>query len=109
MDRAPTNIRKQRYPVTERPVSPTLIDYEIRALGGTTTAFDTMPTEVQKRKSPISLEDRIIELNVENGRLRLEIDYYKSLVKEVLHPVMALIQYHVHGLELGVRKFNALN
>jgi hypothetical protein len=75
-------------------------------MGGTTTAFDTMPAEVQKRKSPISLEDRIIELTLENGRLRLEIDYCKSLVKEVLHPVMALVQCHVHGLESGVRKFN---
>ncbi|KFA80940.1 hypothetical protein S40288_11553 [Stachybotrys chartarum IBT 40288] len=90
-----------------RPLSPTLVDYEIRAFGGTTTAFDTMPQELQKEKTPVSMKNRIRELTVENGRLRREIEYYKTLVNEVLHPVMALSQFHVHGLLSSVGNFNA--
>lgn len=88
-----------------RPLSPTLTDYAVQAQGGTTTAFDTMYGAMPKAAIP--MEDRIIELTRENGRLRREIGYYKSLVKEVLHPVMALVQFHVHGLDAAVRRFNA--
>ena len=107
MDSATLRQLDERDPTRNRPPSPTLIDYEIRALGGMTTAFDTMPHEVQRTKTSVPIEDRIIELTVENGRLRREIAYYKSLVNEVLHPVMPLVQFHVHGLHSAVRKFNA--
>jgi len=92
---------------TGGPLSPTLTDYLIQSQGGTTTAFDTMPTEVQMNKPLISPEERILELTRENGRLRQDIAYYKSLVKEVLYPVMALVRFHVKGLDSAVRKFNA--
>ena len=107
MDQAKPRYPERRRPAGGRPASPTLIDYEIRALGGTTTAFDTLPEEVQRTKDPVSLEDRIVELTIQNGRLRREIEYYKKLVNEVLHPVMALVQFHVRGLHSAVRKFNA--
>ncbi|KAH7303142.1 hypothetical protein B0I35DRAFT_447230, partial [Stachybotrys elegans] len=90
------------------PSSPTLVDFEIRAAGGTTTAFDTMPHEIQMRKKPISVEKRIIELTQENGRLRREIEYYKTLVNEVLHPVVELLEFHANGLYSAVQKYNSV-
>ncbi|KAK3933847.1 hypothetical protein QBC46DRAFT_414434 [Diplogelasinospora grovesii] len=107
MDRSKPRPPDRTHPVTSKPLSPTLIDYEIRALGGTTTAFDTMPEEVQKTKALIPPEDRIMELTLENGRLGREIEYYETLAKEVLHPVMALVQIHVRVLYSAVGKFNA--
>ncbi|KAH8655632.1 hypothetical protein BX600DRAFT_500744 [Xylariales sp. PMI_506] len=88
------------------PPPPTPLDYEIQAQGGTTTAFDTIPEEIQKRKVSISNEERIVELTLENGRLRREIDYYKTLVTEILNPIMALVPFHVNGLHSALRKFN---
>lgn len=107
MDGANARYTERRHFIQGRPVSPTLVDYEIRAHGGTTTAFDTMPSELQKKKCQVSMEDRILELTIENGRLRQEIEYYKKLVNEVLHPVMAVVQFHVRGLYSALRKFNA--
>ncbi|KAK3933667.1 hypothetical protein QBC46DRAFT_414590 [Diplogelasinospora grovesii] len=96
MDRSKPRLPDRTHPATSKPLSPTLIDYEIRALGGTTTT-----------KALIPPEDRIMELTLENGRLRREIEYYKTLAKEVLHPVMALVQIHVRVLYSAVGKFNA--
>ncbi|KAK3933496.1 hypothetical protein QBC46DRAFT_275638 [Diplogelasinospora grovesii] len=107
MDRSKPRPSDRTHPATSKPLSPTLIDYEIRALGGTTTAFDTMPEEVQKTKASIPTQDRIMELTLENERLRREIEYYKTLAKEALHPVMAFVQIHVRGLYSAVGKFNA--
>lgn len=101
-----TQKRLHNRPVTGGPLSPTLTDYVIRSQGGTTTAFDTMPAELQKKKDPISAEKRIIELTRENGRLRWELSRYMPLKKE-LKSFMAQVQFHEHGLDSAVRKFNA--
>ncbi|KAH8655639.1 hypothetical protein BX600DRAFT_440138 [Xylariales sp. PMI_506] len=106
MEKAKTRRLNRRYLPSGGPPPPTPLDYEIQAQGGTTTAFDTIPEEIQKKKVPISNEERIIELTLENGRLRREIDYYKTLVAEVLHPIMALVPFHVNGLYSTLRKFN---
>ena len=86
-----------------RPDSPTLVDYEIRSLGGTTTAFDTLPHE----KTTVSMQARVIELSREVGRLRQEIKYYRTLVNEVLHPVLVVIEFHMNGLNSALQEFNA--
>lgn len=90
----------------DQPLSPRLIDFEIRALGGMTTAFDTKPEELQSLKSPVPAEVRIIELNVENARLRREIDYYKTLTNEVLNPLLTLVRIHTQGLFSAVQKLD---
>ncbi|KAH7007961.1 uncharacterized protein B0I36DRAFT_356905 [Microdochium trichocladiopsis] len=98
---------EQTIPASSRPLSPSMIDFEIRALGGMTTAFDTKPEELQNLKSPIPVGDRIIELNVENARLRREIDYYKTLTNEVLHPLLAHVRFHTQGLFSAVQRLDA--
>ena len=85
------------------PDSPTLVDYEIRSLGGTTTAFDTVPN----KKTTVSMQARVIELSREVGRLRQEIKYYRTLVNEVLHPVLVIIEFHISGLNSTLQEFNA--
>ncbi|KAH7012601.1 uncharacterized protein B0I36DRAFT_355996 [Microdochium trichocladiopsis] len=84
-----------------------MIDFEIRALGGMTTAFDTKPEELRNLKSPVPIGDRIIELNVENARLRREIDYYKTLTNEVLHPLLAHVRFHTQGLLSAIQRLDA--
>lgn len=96
----------RRHAVINSPPLPTPIDYEIRSLGGTTTAFDTMSNEVQVAKKPVLMQDRIVELSREVGRLRQEIKYYKTLVNEVLHPLIAVVSFHTNQLDSAVREFN---
>ena len=86
-----------------QPDSPTVVDYQVRSLGGTTTAFDTVPN----KKSPVSMEARVVELSREVGRLRQEIKYYRTLVNEVLHPVLVIIEFHTNGLNSALQEFNA--
>jgi hypothetical protein len=99
--------RLGNFSLTGAPLSPTLTDYVIRSQGGTTTAFDTRPEEVQKKKDPISAQDRLVELRRENGRLRWELACYRPLEKEVLKPLLALVEFHEHGLDSTVQRFNA--
>ncbi|KAK3933478.1 hypothetical protein QBC46DRAFT_235463, partial [Diplogelasinospora grovesii] len=54
-----------------------------------------------------TIEERIVELTRENGRLRREITYYPHLVDKVLTPLMPLLEYHINGLHSAVQKFNA--
>lgn len=56
-------------------------------------------------KTPVSTQDRIIELLREIGRLQQEIKY-KTLVNEVLHPVMTVVRFHTNGLNCALREFN---
>jgi hypothetical protein len=85
------------------PDSPTSVDYEILSLGGTTTAFDTIPD----KEAPVSMQARVVELSREVGRLRQEIKYYRTLVNEVLHPVLVIIDFHTNGLDSALEEFNA--
>ncbi|KAI0133748.1 hypothetical protein BJ170DRAFT_174863 [Xylariales sp. AK1849] len=109
MDRAKPKRSDRRLPAVPvgGPPPPTLLDYQIRAQGGTTTAFDTIPEVMDEKKAAISNEERIVELTLENGRLRLEIDYYKTLVTGVLYPIMTLVPFHVNGLHSAFQKFNS--
>ena len=107
MDRIKPKLSPLRYRAREKPRSPILVDFEIRNLGGTTSAFDTMHDEMKNAKAPGSLEEELLEARRENGRLRQELEYYKSLATEILHPVMSVTPFHVSRLYSDVRKFNA--
>ncbi|KAL0929575.1 uncharacterized protein CTRU02_215474 [Colletotrichum truncatum] len=61
------------------PQIPTDIDFEVGALGGRTHAMDTLAGNIQFQKTPVSKEKRLEELTREVGRLRHELDYWRSL------------------------------
>ncbi|KAK1990556.1 hypothetical protein LX36DRAFT_675819 [Colletotrichum falcatum] len=72
--------RRDRFPPSAGwPQMPTDIDYEVRALGGSTHAFDTLQDSIQSQKAPVTKEKRLEELTREVGRLRLELDYWRSI------------------------------
>ncbi|KAK2051202.1 hypothetical protein LY76DRAFT_416778 [Colletotrichum caudatum] len=72
--------RRDRFPPSSGwPQIPTDIDYEVRALGGSTHAFDTLQDSIQSQKSPVTKEKRLEELTREVGRLRLELDYWRNI------------------------------
>jgi hypothetical protein len=75
---------------TDRPPSPDLIDYEIRGLGGTTLAFDALLVSSKANKIGSSLQERIVELNKENGRLEQEAKYFRNLVILLNHALPAI-------------------
>ncbi|KAK3943396.1 hypothetical protein QBC46DRAFT_233899, partial [Diplogelasinospora grovesii] len=100
--RSKLSTHDRRHPVIGRLMSLTLINYKIRALRGLITVFNTMLKEVKKLKAPISIEDRIVELIIKNGRLRQEINYYKILTEEALHPIITLIKLYTHELYLTI-------
>lgn len=76
------------------PPPPQEIDYEIRRYGGTTTAFDSVETQIQTNKPQNSIRDWVITLNRENGRLQIESYYYRNLVAKVLMCLIPLIRFH---------------
>ncbi|WQF77129.1 hypothetical protein CDEST_02143 [Colletotrichum destructivum] len=55
------------------------IDNEVVALGGTTHAIDLKDDTIQSQKAPVSREKRLEELVRDSGRLRQELDYWKSV------------------------------
>ncbi|KAK1502835.1 uncharacterized protein CCOS01_17103 [Colletotrichum costaricense] len=74
--------RRDRFPPSAGwPQVPTDIDYEVRALGGRTHVFDTLPENIQAQKAPVTKEKRLEELTREVGRLRQELDYWRSLAR----------------------------
>ncbi|GKT48788.1 uncharacterized protein ColSpa_08969 [Colletotrichum spaethianum] len=64
---------------TSWPSQPTDIDNEVVALGGTTHAVDLTDVAIQSQKAPVSREKRLEELVRDSGRLRQELDYWKSV------------------------------
>ncbi|KAK1991683.1 hypothetical protein LX36DRAFT_675080 [Colletotrichum falcatum] len=72
--------RRDRFPPSAGwPQIPTDIDYEVRALGGSTHAFDTLQDSIQSQKAPVTKEKRLEELTRDVGRLRLELDYWRNI------------------------------
>ncbi|OHE90282.1 hypothetical protein CORC01_14427 [Colletotrichum orchidophilum] len=61
------------------PCLPTDIDNAVAALGGRTHATDLANSTIQSQKAPVSKEKRLEELVRDSGRLRQELDYWKSL------------------------------
>ncbi|KXH62153.1 hypothetical protein CNYM01_14134 [Colletotrichum nymphaeae SA-01] len=55
------------------------IDNAVAALGGRTHANDLANSTIQSQKAPVSMEKRLEELVRDSGRLRQELDYWKSL------------------------------
>ncbi|KAL7783599.1 hypothetical protein V8C37DRAFT_414693 [Trichoderma ceciliae] len=105
MDFAKLGFYKSRDSKFGRPPSPTLIDVQVKSAGGLSTACDLTAEEIQAKKVPIPLGDRVIELSRENGRLRQEIEYYRSLT-EAFQPLMPIIEYHVNGIHKALRAAN---
>ncbi|KAK1656887.1 hypothetical protein BDP55DRAFT_687574 [Colletotrichum godetiae] len=61
------------------PRLPSDIDNAVAALGGRTHATDLTNSTIQSQKAPVSKEQRLEELVRDSGRLRQELDYWKSL------------------------------
>ncbi|KAI3528860.1 hypothetical protein CABS01_17258 [Colletotrichum abscissum] len=61
------------------PRLPSDIDNAVAALGGRTHATDLANSTIQSQKAPVSKEQRLEELVRDSGRLRQELDYWKSL------------------------------
>lgn len=61
------------------PRLPSDIDNAVAALGGSTHATDLANSTIQSQKAPVSKEKRLEELVRDSGRLRQELDYWKSL------------------------------
>ena len=99
--------RKKAHQPLPYPYSPTLVDIEVRNLGGTTTAFDMAPENIQAMKAPISNQERLVELSRENGRLRQEALYFRNLTREVM-PLLSVLRYHLDGLSSTVRQCNEM-
>lgn len=66
------------------PPPPQPIDEEIREMGGTTSAFDWRPEEVQAQKAPITIQERIASLMEHNHRLQCELEYLVGLSEAVM-------------------------
>lgn len=105
MDFAKLGIYERRDPKDGRPPSPTLIDVQVQSAGGLSTACDLTAMETQAKKVPISLEERVVELSRENGQLRQEIAYFRSLT-EAFQPLIPVIEYHVKGLNKALNAAN---
>ncbi|KXH31842.1 hypothetical protein CSAL01_12590 [Colletotrichum salicis] len=58
---------------------PTDIDNAVAALGGRTHANDLANSTIQSQKAPVSMDKRLEELVRDSGRLRQELDYWKSV------------------------------
>ncbi|KAF4962833.1 hypothetical protein FSARC_9116 [Fusarium sarcochroum] len=74
------------------------VDFEVRGLGGTTTAFDLTANRCESKPAPKSVKERIVELNVENGRLHHEATYYSNLANRVLRNLFPILQSPVSKL-----------
>lgn len=105
MDFAKLGFYKWRDPKDGRPPSPTLIDVQVESAGGLSTACDLTKDEIQAKKVPIPLEERVVELTRENGQLRQEIAYFRSLT-EAFQPLMPVIEYHVKGINKALHAAN---
>lgn len=82
----------------EQPPPPQKIDHDVRHYGGTTTAFDSMSSHMQPKKRRGSVQERVIELNQENGRLQHEALYYETLANIVLRNLLSSLQGPVSRL-----------
>lgn len=65
------------------------VEYEVYRLGGTPSVLDFSKERVQADKMRISHQELIEELTRQNGRIREELDYYRRLADEVLHPLLS--------------------
>lgn len=105
MDFANLGVYEARNSKDGHPPSPTLIDVQVQSAGGLSTACDLAPRGTQAKKVPISLEERVVELSRENGQLRQEIAYFRSLT-EAFQPLIPVIEYHVKGINKALYAAN---
>lgn len=103
----PFSTLKSRYRRSKHgPRPPSQLDEEVKSLGGSTNRLDTTKESIQAQKSPISKEARIVELSREQGRLRSEAEYWRTLVEHVGKCLPRLL-FHLQELEEILRTGNA--
>lgn len=85
-----------------QPPPPQKIDHDIRDYGGTTTAFDSMSLHLQAKKIRGSSQERVVELNQENGRLQHEATYYANLANGVLWNLLTSLQYRIRRMRSSI-------
>lgn len=107
MDRLSQELPSRHIPTCYCPFSPTPVDLEIRSLGGITIALDMMPESVQAAKAPMLMQERIVELSRETGRLRKKIIYFRSVMEDV-SLLLCVLSHYIHGLSSVVRKCNII-
>ncbi|KDN69517.1 hypothetical protein CSUB01_12679 [Colletotrichum sublineola] len=98
--------RRDRFPPSAGwPQIPTDIDYEVRALGGSTHAFDTLQGSIQSQKAPVTKEKRLEELTREVGRLRLELDYWRNVASRA-SSLLAELDTRLKQMNVMIASFN---